>query len=165
MHQALRKISLPPKAHASWSLCLLVYQLCLISGLAVQLEHKGLEQGLAVVGKLYHAGEYIDVLVGLTGRATPLTIDLHNEQRWMNLLQYTLILDDLGAAHVGANLQALSHEIVEGVMYGADEVYLLLQIHVNYPPSRKCKNSVGKFNTLVNHRFSQFAQQHKVCKC
>lgn len=41
---------------------------------------EGLEQRLAVLRQLHHAGEDVDVLVGLTSRAAALAVDFHDEQ-------------------------------------------------------------------------------------
>ena len=78
----------------------------------VTLGNEGLEQRLAVLRQLNHAGEYVDVLIRLAGGAAALAIDLHDEQLRVHLHERALALDDLGAAHVGAHLQALTDEIV-----------------------------------------------------
>jgi hypothetical protein len=91
--------------------------------------HERCEQGLAVLGQLHHAGEHVHVLVGLTGGAAALAIDFHDEQLRVNLGEHAFALDDLRAAHVGAHLQSLTDEIIQGIMNAVDDLCLLGQIH------------------------------------
>ena len=72
------------------------------------LRNEGLEQRLAVLGELHHAGEDVHVLVGLARRAPALAVDLQDEQLGVHLHEHAFALDDLLATHIGAHFQALT---------------------------------------------------------
>ena len=78
----------------------------------------GGEQRLAVLGKLDHARQHIDVLVRLASRATAFAVDLEDEQLRVNLRQNTFALDDFRTTHVRTHLESLTDKIVEGIMNG-----------------------------------------------
>ena len=123
---------LPHRSALGEHLLLIVEQLDVLGGrLRRCIVDEFAEEGLTILGELYHAGEHISELIGVASSAAALALNLHDEQPRVHLSEHAHVLYDLRTAHVRADLDLLADEVIQGVVDAIYDLCLLSEIHTS----------------------------------